>query len=69
MMTTPASAIKNEVRSCTFKSIHTDMCSICDKQVTLQEDRCLDENGKTVHTDCHGRQILQDNSSASGTAA
>ena len=29
----------------------------------------LDENGKTVHTDCHGRQILQDNSSASGTAA
>lgn len=45
------------------------ICSICDKQVTLQEDRCLDENGKTVHTDCHGRQILQDNSSASGTAA
>ena len=44
-------------------------CSICDKQVTLQEDTCLDENGKTVHTDCHGRQILQDTSSASGTVA
>jgi hypothetical protein len=45
------------------------ICSICDKQVTLQEDTCLDEKGKTVHTDCHGRQILQDNSAASGTAA
>ena len=45
------------------------ICSICDKQVTLQEDTCIDENDKTVHTDCHGKQILQDNSSASSTAA
>jgi hypothetical protein len=53
----------------TEKSKAGVICSICDKQVTLQEDTCLDEKGKTVHTDCHGRQILQDNSAASGTAA
>jgi hypothetical protein len=35
------------------------ICSICDKQVTLQEDTCLDENGKTVHTDCHGSKFCK----------
>ena len=45
------------------------LCSICDKQVTLQEDTCRDANGRTVHMDCHGRESLQDNSSASSTAA
>jgi len=45
------------------------LCSICNKHVTLQEDTCLDESGKTVHTDCQGTQILQDNNSASSTAA
>src|SRR5450755_1771739 len=43
------------------------LCSICDKQVTLQEDACLDANGDTVHRDGHAREILQDNSSPSST--
>jgi hypothetical protein len=33
------------------------LCSICDKQVTLQEDTCLDANGRTVHTDHLGREM------------
>jgi len=45
------------------------VCSICGKRVTLREDTCVDENGKVVHTDCHVKQILQDNSSPSRTAA
>ena len=45
------------------------VCSICGKRVTLREDTCVDENGKVVHTDRHVKQILQDNSSLSRTAA
>jgi hypothetical protein len=44
-------------------------CSICGKRVTLHEDTSVDENGKSVHTDCYAKRILQDNSSHSGTAA
>ena len=45
------------------------VCSICGKRVIQQEDTCVDENGKVVHTDCHVKQILQHNSSISHTAA
>jgi predicted nucleic acid-binding Zn ribbon protein len=34
------------------------VCLICGKRVTPQEDTCVDENGKVVHTDCHAQQIL-----------
>lgn len=35
-------------------------CSICGRQVTLAEDRCIKENGRAVHTDCRAKEILQD---------
>jgi hypothetical protein len=44
-------------------------CSICDKRVTLQEGRCLDENGKAVHTNCYGKRILQGDGQLSDHAA
>jgi predicted nucleic acid-binding Zn ribbon protein len=45
------------------------VCLICGKGMTPQEDTCVDENGKVVHTDCHAQQILRDNSSLYRTDA
>ena len=45
------------------------LCSLCGKRVTLQENTSVDENGKTVHTDCFAKRILQGNRSPCATAA
>lgn len=36
------------------------LCPMCEKQVTLGEDTCTDENGEAVHTDCYAKRILQE---------
>ena len=36
------------------------LCPMCEKQVTLREDTCTDENGEVVHTDCYAQRILQE---------
>lgn len=45
------------------------ICSVCAKRVTLQENACIDGNGKVVHTDCQEEQLLPANSPLSDTAA
>jgi len=44
-------------------------CSFCDKQVTLREDICTDENRKAVHTDCYAKRILQGDGQLFASAA
>lgn len=45
------------------------LCPVCNKQVSLREDTCADEHGKTVHTDCYVNQILKDKASPAIPAA
>jgi hypothetical protein len=41
------------------------LCPMCEKQVTLREDTCTNENGDAVHTDCYAKRILQETQTGS----